>query len=323
MFALVFAEDNFVTSRTHSHERTLTRTHTGLYKITTSLMGPARKQRRARKSCRKSWDGMGAGRRRGAEAGREGRQRPRRRALGKGLHRRTSLPSETHGIAGPQAHWGRVQVDTFRWIWMRGLGLQVQHELNSNSSNNTKHVLFWVLYTHLHLVTVHPHNSSPRRVLWIRALFKWGNYGTERLSTLLNFAQHGNAGTKAQFRQSPEACGVTQSRTQRTGEQGAHQVNDDLTRPEQGLPQAWKPHSTWRCRGPEATELTLVTRGHRANPSNSRPQTRSPAHSHPCPRRRPPPHQGQPCEREGVGLFPEERTTFRAWKTQGALSKEA
>lgn len=140
---------------------------------------------------------------------------------------------------------------------------------------------------------------------------------------MLNFAQHGNAGTKAQFRQSPEACGVTQSRTQRTGEQGAHQVNDDLTRPEQGLPQAWKPHSTWRCRGPEATELTLVTRRHRANPSNSRPQTRSPAHSHPCPRRRPPPHQGQPCEREGVGLFPEERTTFQAWKTQGALSKEA
>lgn len=163
----------------------------------------------------------------------------------------------------PQAHSGRVQTDTFRWIWMRWLGLQVQHELNNNSRNNTKHVLFWVLYTHLHLAIVHPHNSSVRWVLWIRALFKWGNYGTERLSALLNFAQHGNAGAKAQFRQSPEACVLAQGRTQRTGEQAAHQVNDDLTRPEQGLPQAWKPHSTWRSRGPEATELTLVTPSHK------------------------------------------------------------
>ena len=80
---------------------------------------------------------------------------------------------------------------------------------------------------------------------------------------MLNFAQHGNAGTRAQFRQSPEACVVAQGWPQRTGEQAAEQVNDDLTRPEQGLPQAWKPRSTWRSRGPEAMELILVTPSHK------------------------------------------------------------
>lgn len=64
-----------------------------------------------------------------------------------------------------------------------------------------------------------------------------------------------------------------------------------------------------RARPSSGMEATLHVeksgpRGHRANPSNAKPQTRSPAHRHPCPRRRPPPHQGQPCGREAVGLFP-------------------